>query len=440
VLNVAAAKMSDTPYALPRAGPALLLRQEQRPLAGLLQATALLTAGQSDLVAAAERGLAENPMLVRRAGSACPGCGRHQRAGRCAGCRGVAPARAAEPSHAPLESLEMLARCEARGGGVAAVPLVVAHLTDRGLLESDPADLAARHGLPVGHVEEAVRAVRAAGPPGIAQRTVRDLLRAQAEDLAARSLAPAWLPRLVADHLDAVATGAAEDAAASLGLDPEDVRAGFDLVRQRLRPWATPPPARDPGPPPLADVVVIRTQDGELDVEVPDSDWFGLQAAAIPARLRADAVAAGWLAEHRAAALAFLAQLDTRAAVLRRVARHTVLAQRAMFDHGPAHQADLSRSRVAAALGLHPSTVSRAVSGKTVRGPRGETFPLADLFGSGAAARRRIAELLGQRPHSDAELAAALAEQGLAVARRTVAKYRSQLGLAACATRRRGRS
>lgn len=169
--------------------------------------------------------------------------------------------------------------------------------------------------------------------------------------------------------------GAADDAAASLGLDPEDVRAGFDLVRQRLRPWATPPPARDPGPPQLADVVVIRTQDGELDVEVPDSDWFGLQAAAIPARLRANAVAAGWLAGHRTAALAFLAQLDTRAAVLRRVAQHTVLAQRAMFDHGPAHQADLSRSRVAAALGLHPSTVSRAVPGKTVRGPRGETFP-----------------------------------------------------------------
>ena len=175
-------------------------------------------------------------------------------------------------------------------------------------------------------------------------------------------------------------------------------------------------------------------------MEVPNSDWFGLGAAAVPARLRADAVAAGWLAGHRAAALAFLAQLDTRAAVLSRVARHTVLAQRAMFDQGPAHQADLSRSRVAMALGLHPSTVSRAVSGKTVRGPRGETFPLADLFGSGAAARRRIAALLVERPHSDSELATALAGEGLAVARRTVAKYRSQLGLAACAARHSGRS
>jgi hypothetical protein len=54
--------------ALPRVGPALLPRQEQRPLAGLLQVTTLLTTGQADLVAAVERGLAENPMLARRPG------------------------------------------------------------------------------------------------------------------------------------------------------------------------------------------------------------------------------------------------------------------------------------------------------------------------------------------------------------------------------------
>ena len=414
-----------------RAGPTLALRQEHRPLAGLLQVTALLTTGQADLVAAVDRGLAENPMLARRPGSVCPGCGRHRRSGPCSGCRVASSARDAEPSHAPLESVEALARCEARGGGAAVVPLVVAHLTDRGLLDVEPADLAARYRLPLPDVEEAVRAVRAAGPPGIAQRNVRDLLRAQAEDLAERGVVPTWLPRLVEDHLDAIATEAVDEVATALGLDPGDVRAGFDMVRHRLHPWATPARAREPEPPPVVDVVVLRTADDGLDVEVPDSRWFGLRTAAVPARLRADAVAAGWLAGHRAAALAFLAQVDARAAVLLRVARHTVVAQRALFDHGPAHQADLSRSRVAAVLGLHPSTVSRAVSGKTVRGPRGETFPLAELFGSGAAARSRIADLLADRPRSDAELAAALAAEHLVVARRTVAKYRSQLGLPA---------
>jgi len=65
-----------------RAGPTQALRQEHRPLAGLLQVTALLTTGQADLVAAVDRGLAENPMLARRPGSVCPGCGRHRRSGR----------------------------------------------------------------------------------------------------------------------------------------------------------------------------------------------------------------------------------------------------------------------------------------------------------------------------------------------------------------------
>ena len=237
--------MSSSTNALPRAGPALVLRQEQRPLAGLLQATALLTAGQLDLVAAAERHLAENPMLVRRPGLACPGVAATGAGQLPRMPRGV-PGAGGEPSHAPLDALEVLARCEARGGGWPPSrswspprrPWAARHR---------PADLAVRHGLPVSHVDEAVRAVRAAGPAGIAQRTVRDLLRAQAEDLAERRLAPAWLPQLVGDHLEAVAAGAVDEVAAALGLDPADVCAGFDLVRRRLRPWATPPPARDPG-------------------------------------------------------------------------------------------------------------------------------------------------------------------------------------------------
>jgi hypothetical protein len=61
------------PQSTPRAGPTLVLCQEQRQLAGLLQVTALLTAGQADLVAAVERGLADNPMLARWPGSVCPG-------------------------------------------------------------------------------------------------------------------------------------------------------------------------------------------------------------------------------------------------------------------------------------------------------------------------------------------------------------------------------
>jgi hypothetical protein len=75
--------------------------------------------------------------------------------------------RQAEPAHDPLESVEALARCEARGAGAAVVPLVVAHLTDRGLLDVEPADLAARHGL-------ARRTVRASmGRRGPVWRTTR---------------------------------------------------------------------------------------------------------------------------------------------------------------------------------------------------------------------------------------------------------------------------
>ncbi len=59
---------------------------------------------------------AKNPMLARRPGSVCPACGCHRRSGRCSGCRTASPANEAEPSHAPLESVEALARRGARRG------------------------------------------------------------------------------------------------------------------------------------------------------------------------------------------------------------------------------------------------------------------------------------------------------------------------------------
>jgi RNA polymerase sigma-54 factor len=219
--------------------------------------------------------------------------------------------------------------------------------------------------------------------------------------------------------------------AAALGLDPAEVRAGFMLVRTRLRPSAGPGRAEPEAVPPAPDVLVRREADGALTVEVADSRWFGLRTATITGRVRADRAAVTWLAEHRRAAAALIHQLDARASVLRRVAELAVVTQRRRFDVGPEGQVDLSRAAAAARLGLHPSTVSRAVTGKVVRGPRGELFAFSGLFGSGAAARHHLARLIAEWPRSDADLAAALAEAGHPVARRTVAKYRAQLGIAA---------
>ena len=103
----------------------------------------------------------------------------------------------------------------------------------------------------------------------------------------------------------------------------------------------------------------------------------------------------------------------------------------------------LTMAQVAEAVGLHETTVSRAVNGKYIETPWG-IYELRDFFMAGvqtdngeevsnASVKERIAEMVRQEdprsPLSDEEIVQRLAQQGIHIARRTVAKYRSELGI-----------
>ncbi|HWO58727.1 MAG TPA: hypothetical protein VNO31_01630 [Umezawaea sp.] len=405
---------------------------ELRSLPELLQALEFLPLARDELTLRVERALAENPALTRRAGAPCPGCGRHLTSPGCPRCRGpgVASRAAVDAVTRPFDTTETAAGWEIRSDCRHALPVVVAHLTDRGLLDADPEDIADLHGVAVAAVEEAVRALKVAGPPGVAERTVGDLLAAQARALVDTGEAPPLLVEVVREHLPAVAADDRDAVAEALGVSPGQVADLFDLVRTRLRPAATPEDA-EPEVRAAPDVLVHRRPGGGFDVEVADSGWYGLAVARESAAVRADREAAAWLKPHEQAARKLIRGLDLRADVLHRVATAAVGHQGAFLDHGPPGHRDLTRARVADDLGLHPSTVSRAVAGKALRHPDGRVVPLATLFGTAVPVKARVAELAARGGLSDEGIRAALAGEGVRVARRTVAKYRAGLGLPA---------
>ena len=408
---------------------------ELRALPGLLQSLGMLALAHDEVVDAVEAALETNPMLERAPGHPCPECGRHVSGHRCLSCVGSAP-RSTEVAVTPFESLEALAGCEVRADCRHALAIVIDHLTDRGLLDSDPDEIAAAHRLRPGVVVEVLRAIKLVGPVGVAERTVADLLSAQARQLVAAGQSPPWVVDLVHDHLDLIADDDVAGAAKVLGVDRADVAAAFSLVRSRLRPIAV--ITREPTPPPRSfpDIFVSRGESGCVQVDLADSRWFGLRTVAVSPELRADEEASAWVREHERDAQKLLKQLDVRASVLQRVATVAVQRQAGFFDHGPAGHVPLTRTEVASELGLHASTVARAVRGKVLRSPNGALLDLADLFGNGVAIRAQIAELTDGPALSDAQLCAALASHGYTIARRTVAKYRTQLGIAAGAARR----
>jgi RNA polymerase sigma-54 factor len=122
---------------------------------------------------------------------------------------------------------------------------------------------------------------------------------------------------------------------------------------------------------------------------------------------------------------------------MRCVVEHTAREQRAFVLHGPAALLPLTRAQVATAIGVHESTVSRAVAGRSALLPCGRVVELKAFFCASLCAHEALRELVAreQRPLSDDELAAALSAGGHPVARRTVAKYRSVLGIPPSARR-----
>lgn len=413
-------------------GLELRTRAELRAVPGLVQSLRLLPLGYDALAGAVERALTDNPML-ERSGSACPGCGRR---GTCRRCSGVLRYAGRDPTVTPFDTLEAAAACEIRSDCRVALPVVISHLNGRGLLDAEPEEIATAHDLAPNVVAEAVRAIKAAGPVGVAETSVVDLLLAQARDLVTAGEAAPSIVELVRDHLEAVAAGDTATVARELKISARKVEAAFRLVRARLRPVAVVEVPERPETARVPDVFVYRSRSGDLEVEVPDSDWFGLGLADVPPTLKADVDASAWLGGHERAARDLLRQLDTRASVLRRVATYLVDRQAGYIERGAAAHVPLTRTDVAAELGLHPSTVSRCVAGKTLRRPDGEIVPLADLLGGAVAIKARIAELAAAGRVSDARLCRALADSGHIVARRTVAKYRAELGIAAGGLRR----
>lgn len=154
---------------------------------------------------------------------------------------------------------------------------------------------------------------------------------------------------------------------------------------------------------------------------------------------------AGYMRAHLQEARWLLKGLEARGETLLRVMRCLLDQQAAFLEFGEQALRPLTLREVAGELGLHESTISRAIARKYVRTPRG-TLPLRAFFASGidtdsggeasstaiqAMLRRLIDDENPRKPLSDAKLADLLKSSGIPVARRTVAKYREAMNISA---------
>ncbi|MCX5394793.1 hypothetical protein [Streptomyces sp. NBC_00094] len=439
-------EFAPTPAMALHASPALVA------FAAFLQLPSL------DLDARVAQELAENPALEEDPDPApCPLCGAAPAPCPCLTWGGPAPERprtgpAPEP-RAEDRAAWLLADVRA-ALPAADAPLagyLVGSLGPRGRLDGTVEEIAADLGVEPGRVRRVLDALRAAAPPGTGARDLRECLLLQLDRWEEVHGTREPLVRAVlAHHLDALADEEhSAGAAAALGVPEDAIRRVGTFVRSELRPSAAldqaPPPAGACTPP---DLVITRHPQDPDRYAVTLLEPLRLRLTVSPAYLAClsdpppPAHGDGRDGERQARlqvarAREFLSRLDRRWSTLHRVAEYVVDTQRPFLDQGPAQLRPLCRREVAEALGLHESTVSRAVAGRVALLPCRRTMPLAGFFAPATGVRTVLRDLVEHEslPLSDAELAGLLAERGFPVARRTVAKYRTGLGIAPRARR-----
>lgn len=324
-------------------------------------------------------------------------------------------------------------------------------IDEAGYLQEDIATVADRLGADLYEVEEALRLIQAFDPCGVGARDLRECLRLQLTDC--NRMDPVIEKFL--DNLELLAKADLKGLIKVTGVDEEDVR---DMIAEIRALNPKPGYAYGGGDVQVVvpDVFVKKGPDGGWKVELNNDT---LPKILVNRRYYTEVSKTSdkeedstFLNEHFANANWLAKSLDQRARTILKVSREIVRQQDEFFVRGVKYLRPLNLRAVADAISMHESTVSRVTSNKYMATPRGLfelkyffTAAIASSKGgeahSAEAVRHRIQELVeNEAPDavlSDDKIVEILREEGIDIARRTVAKYRETLNIPSSVQRRR---
>ncbi len=321
---------------------------------------------------------------------------------------------------------------------------VIGALDSNGFLTQTDAEIAATTNVEISDVEQVLDAMKGLEPIGIGSRSITESLLAQIEYLREQNEIeiPPHAERVVGEHLADLGERRFREVAAAVGATQREVITVWEFVKSNLNPYPTAAftaaVSGDSSRPIIRPDVLIRDIDGELTVEVVESRRFSLRVAPIysslSSKLRSNETTEDekqHVRQYVGRAKFFIDNINRRRATIQRIAESLVDRQRQYLMQGVQHLVPLTRAEVGELIGMHESTVSRATAEKYVMIPSGEVVPFSHFFTASLGVKDQIKRMIeaedARHPLSDQEIADALAEDGIALARRTVAKYRDEL-------------
>lgn len=325
----------------------------------------------------------------------------------------------------------------------AVVEHVVFSLDADGKLADTAEQIATQLLVPLPLAEQAIALVRGLEPAGMAARDLRDRLLMQLDRLG--YVRP--LTRLLVErHLDDLARNKLPKISKDTGATIDEIKESWEFLRAKCNPH----PASEFAHEDLAGVVpdvVVEEIDGQFEVKSQRGPIPQLSLRAnyrdMLKEARNDPKLYEWLRRKIESAKWFIESVHQRQNTIERIASEIVRRQDGFLRHGVQHLRPMKMQDVADAVGVHISTVSRAISGKFIDTPQG-VFDMKRFFSGGTQAdsgemvsQQAVKDTLKQivegedkqNPYSDDQLVEELGKRGIHIARRTVTKYRKALNI-----------
>lgn len=322
---------------------------------------------------------------------------------------------------------------------------LVGNLDEHGYLEIHIEEVAGHLSVPVERVAYVLSQLQTLEPLGIGARNLRECLLIQLEALSEQEMPHPLAYILIDLYLDRLGRNQFQEIARELKVSEQEVRQATQYIRKTLHPYpahtyiATTRANATYATYTHPDILIRKTETG-YEVELIEEKryrfsigpGYGTQPLNLDHNSTSDDVLR-YMRHHSDRAKFFIDSIQRRWRTLKRVAEVIVDYQREFLEKGVRYLRPFTRAEVAARLNLDEGTISRATANKYVLLPNGRLMPISDFFDGSLSVKDVIRELISSenRHHrlSDDELARLLTARGLPTARRTVTKYREEMGI-----------
>lgn len=344
--------------------------------------------------------------------------------------------------------IEQLAFTEETPEVVEFAKYLIANLDNRGFLSGSLEEIRASYEKPLTEedAEDALDLVQQLEPTGVGARDLRECLLLQLRDEDAVEDHVDVLRTIIANHFDDLQHNRLPAIERKTGFSKELIAEAIEQLKHLdLNPGGMFTPTNTQYV--IPDVTVEQDSSGEFLVKINEENTPNVYISKryqemlkngngnpeVLEYVKKKVMAARWLIDS----------IEQRRNTLSKVTKAIIDHQREFLERGPDYIEPLKMQQIADRVGVHVTTVSRAVDDKWVQTPRG-IFPLKRFFGGGTVTangeevawdiiKRKLTEVVAAEdktnPYSDDELVKKLGEQGFPLARRTVTKYRQMLNI-----------